>query len=111
MTDPRDTQAERTALAWQRTAIGVVGIAALLGHRAVTGGHPTLLLPAGACALLGVALLSGVGAVRDRQVRDAVARDEPLPTARIMQAATAVVVLVAVAAAVSIVAGRLAEAS
>jgi putative membrane protein len=108
VTGPRDTQAERTALAWQRTALGVVGVAALLGHRAVTGGHPALLLPAGACALLGVVLLSGVGAARDRQVNDAVARDEPLGSARPVQFGTLVVVLVAVAAAVSIVAGRLA---
>ena len=98
MTDPRDTQAERTALAWQRTA---------LGHRAITGGHPALLLPAGACALLGVVLFAGFGAVRDRQVREAVARDEPLPTGRLVRFATVVVVVVAVAAAVSVVAGRL----
>jgi putative membrane protein len=107
VTAARDTQAERTALAWQRTALGVIGVASLLGHRAVTGGHPTLLLPAGACALMGVVLLSGVGAVRDRQVRDAVARDEPVPTARLVQFATTVVVVVAVAAAVSVVVGRL----
>ena len=107
MTDPRDTQAERTALAWQRTALGVVGVAALMGHRAITGGHPALLLPAGACALLGVVLFAGFGAVRDRQVREAVARDEPLPTGRLVRFATVVVVVVAVAAAVSVVAGRL----
>jgi putative membrane protein len=107
VTVPGDTQAERTALAWQRTALGVVGVAVLLGHRAITGGHPALLLPAGACALLGVLLFSGVAAVRDRQVRAAVARDEPVPTGRPIRFATVVVVLVAVAAAVSIVAGRL----
>ncbi len=107
MTAPRDTQAERTALAWQRTALGVVGVAALLGHRAISGGHPALLLPAGACALLGVVLLSGIGAVRDRQVRTAVARDEPLSTRRLVLFATFVVVVVAVAAGVSVLVGRL----
>jgi putative membrane protein len=107
VTDPRETQAERTALAWQRTALGVVGIGILLGHRAVTGGHPSLLLPAGACALLGVALLSGIGAMRNRQIDDAVARDEPLQAGPLLWMATVVVVVVAVAAAVSIVAGRL----
>ena len=107
MNEPRDTQAERTALAWQRTALGVVGVAVLLGHRAVSGGHPALLLPAGACALLGVLLFSGVAVARDRQVRAAIARDEPLPTGREVLFATVVVVLVAVAAMVSIVAGRL----
>jgi putative membrane protein len=107
VTAPRDTQSERTALAWQRTALGVVGTAALLGHRAISGGHAALLLPAGACALLGVVLLSGIGAVRDRDVRAAVARDEPLGSGRLVLFATVVVVLVAVAAAVSVVAGRL----
>jgi putative membrane protein len=107
VTELRDTQAERTALAWQRTALGVVGTAALLGHRAIAGGHPALLLPAGACALLGVVLLSGIGAVRDREVRATVARDDPLVNGRLVLFATVVVVLVAVAAAVSIVAGRL----
>jgi putative membrane protein len=107
VTGPRDTQAERTALAWQRTALGVVGIGILLGHRGVTGGHPALLLPAGACALLGVALLSGIGAQRNRQIDDAVARDEPLYAERMLWLVTVVVVVVAVAAAVSIVAVRL----
>jgi putative membrane protein len=107
VTEPQDTQAERTALAWQRTALGVVGVAALLGHRAISGGHPALLLPAGACALLGVALLTGIGAMRDRQVHAAVAQDEPLSIGPLVLVATAVVVVVAVAAAVSIVAGRL----
>jgi putative membrane protein len=106
VTDPRETQAERTALAWQRTALGVVGIGILLGHRAVTGGNPALLLPAGACAVLGVVLLSGIGAVRNRQIDDAVARDEPLEAGGLLWFATVVVVVVAVAAAVSIVAGR-----
>ncbi|WP_369258476.1 hypothetical protein [Geodermatophilus amargosae] len=32
---PRETQPQRTAPAWQRTGLGVLGGAALLGHAAV----------------------------------------------------------------------------
>jgi putative membrane protein len=107
MSAPRETQPERTALAWQRTASGVVAVAGLMGHRAVVGGHPALLVPAGVCALLGVALLSGVGAARDRTVRDRAARKEPVAAGRAAALATAVVVGVALAAAASVLAGRL----
>jgi putative membrane protein len=107
MTAPHETQPERTALAWQRTALGVAAVGALIGHRGVVDGHPALLVPAGVCALLGVALVSGVGAVRDRRVRERVARDEPVADPRLALLATAVVVAVAVAAAASVLVGRL----
>jgi putative membrane protein len=105
---PGETQPERTALSWQRTALGVVAVAALMGHRAVVGRHPELLLLAGACALLGVGLVSGVGAVRDSRVRAATARDEPVAAPGLARLATAVVVLVALAAGASVVVGRIA---
>jgi putative membrane protein len=103
----RETQPERTALSWTRAALGVVAVAALIGHRAVVGGHPSLLVPAGVCALLGVALVSGVGAVRDRDVRDLTSRDEPVAAPRLAALATAVVVVVGVVAAVSVLVARL----
>jgi putative membrane protein len=104
---PPETQPERTALSWQRTGVGVVGVAGLMAHRAVVGGHPGLLVPAGLCALLGVALVSGVGVVRDRRVRERVARGEPVADARLAVAATVAVGLVALAAAVSVLVVRL----
>jgi putative membrane protein len=106
VTGPRETQPERTALSWTRTALGAVAVAALVGHRAVVGGHPALLVPAGVCALLGLALFSGVGAVRDGRVRQQISRDEPVADARLASLATAVVVVVGAVAALSIVVGR-----
>ena len=106
MTAPRETQPERTALSWTRTALGVVAVAALIGHRAVVGGHPMLLVPAGGCALLGVALVAGVGAGRDRRVRDRASRDEAVADPRLALLATAVVVVVGVVAAVSVLVVR-----
>ena len=106
MTGPRETQPERTALSWTRTALGAVAVAALVGHRAVVGGHPALLVPAGVCALLGLALVSGVGAVRDGRVRERTSQDEPVADARLAALATAAVVVVGAVAALSIVVGR-----
>jgi putative membrane protein len=106
VTRPRETQPERTALSWTRTALGAVAVAALIGHRAVVGGHPALLVPAGVCALLGLALVSGVGAVRDRRVRELVAQDEPVSGERLAALATAAVVVVGAVAALSVVVGR-----
>jgi putative membrane protein len=106
VTGPRETQPERTALSWTRTALGAVAVAALVGHRAVVGGHPALLVPAGVCALLGLALVSGVGAVRDGRVREQISRDEPVAAARLAALATAAVVVVGAVAALSIVVGR-----
>jgi putative membrane protein len=107
VTAPRETQPERTALSWTRTAAGVVAVAGLIGHRAVVGGHPLLLVPAGGCALIGVALASGVGVVRDRRVRDRAARDEPVTDGRLALLATAGVVVVGVVAALSVLVARL----
>jgi putative membrane protein len=107
VTAPRETQPERTALSWTRTALGVVAVAGLIGHRAVVGGHPGVLVPAGVCALLGVALAAGVGAVRDRRVRDLASRDEAVAAPRLAALATAVVVVVGAVAAVSVLVARL----
>jgi putative membrane protein len=92
---PRETQPERTALAWQRTGLGVLGVAVLLGHGAVQRSRPALLVVAGAVALLGLALLGGVGPLRYRRLRAAV----PGPVAAPRAAAAAAGVVVATAAA------------
>ncbi len=102
-----ETQPERTALSWTRTSLGVIAVAGLLGHRALVSGHPELVLLAGGCALLGVGLLSGVAASRDRTVRAAADRDLPVDAPVLAVAGTAVVVLVAVAAAIAVLAVRL----
>ena len=104
---PAETQPQRTALAWQRTALGVVAVAALMGHRAVVGRHPALLLLAGACALLGVVLVSAVAAVRQRTVHEAVSGGRPVVAPHLLRLATTVVVLVGLAAATSVVVGRI----
>jgi putative membrane protein len=106
VTVPRETQPERTALSWTRTALGVVAVAVLIGHRGVVGGHPALLIPAGICALLGIGLASGVGAVRDRRLRALTTQDRPVDDARLGLVATAVVVAVAGVAAASVLVGR-----
>jgi putative membrane protein len=107
VTTQRETQPERTALSWQRTALGAVAVGALIGHRGVVGGHPALLVPAGICALIGVAMLSGVGAVRDRRVWQRTHQDEPVADARLATLGTAAVVVVTLLAAVSVLVGRL----
>jgi putative membrane protein len=107
VTASRETQPERTALSWTRTALGVVAVAALIGHRAVVGGHPRVLVPAGVCALLGVALAGGVGAVRDRRVRDLAAQDEAVGAPGLALFATGVVVVVGAVAALAVLAARL----
>lgn len=102
-----ETQPERTALSWQRTALGVLAVAGLVGHRAVVNGHPELLVLAGGCALMGVALLSGVAASRDRKVRAAADRDAPVAAPGLAVVGTVVVVLVALCAAAAVLAFRL----
>ena len=104
---PAETQPERTAFAWQRTALGVVAVAALMGHRAVVGRSPGLLVLAGACALLGVALVSGVAAIRQRWVREALTDGRPVVAPHLVRLATAAVVAVGLAAAASVVVGRI----
>jgi hypothetical protein len=62
---PPGLQAERTELAWERTAFGTFGTAALLTTRVPTGGPPTDLLPAAAALLLAL-ILAAVGRWRRR---------------------------------------------
>ncbi|WP_347059305.1 DUF202 domain-containing protein [Blastococcus sp. HT6-30] len=99
---PVETQPERTALAWQRTGLGVLAVAALLGHRALEVGHPALLVVAGVAALLGLGVLGGLAPARYRQVQDRVAGGRAVTTSVPALAATGVVVLTALAAAVAV---------
>jgi putative membrane protein len=101
---PAETQPERTALAWQRTGLGVLAVGGLLGHSALSTRQPVLLAVAGATALLGLGILGGLAPVRYRQVRRRVAADAPVSAPRLLAAATAAVLLAGMAAAVAVLA-------
>ena len=106
MTGPVQTQPERTALAWQRTGLGVLAVAGLLGHRAVEDHRAVLLVLAGAAALLGLAVLGALAPARYRDVRASVAAAGGAAAPRPVALVTAVVLLVGVLAAVAVVLPR-----
>jgi putative membrane protein len=89
-----ETQPERTALAWQRTGLGVLAVSGLVGHGAAEHRSPALLVLAGVVALLGLGVLGGLGPLRYRRLR----RATPGPAPRSAAAATAVVCAAALAA-------------
>jgi putative membrane protein len=99
---PVETQPERTALAWQRTGLGVLAVAGLLGHRALEQERPVLLVLAGAAALLGLAVLGGLAPGRSRDIRARVAAGAGAAAPRPIARVTAAVLLVAVLAAVAV---------
>ncbi|MGY1723000.1 DUF202 domain-containing protein [Blastococcus sp. SYSU DS0533] len=103
MTGPVETQPERTVLAWQRTGLGLLAVAGLVGHRAVHLARPALLLLAGVAALLGLVVLGGLSPARYRQVRRRLAADEAVASPAVARAATATVALTALAAAAAVV--------
>jgi putative membrane protein len=59
----------RTGLAWQRTGLGLIAVAALLGGRAFNAGAPTLLVVAGAAAVIGAGVLGVMAPLRQRMLR------------------------------------------
>jgi putative membrane protein len=94
---PVETQPERTALAWQRTGLGVLAVGGLLGHRALEQESAVLVVVAAVVALLGLAVLGGLAPARYRQVRQ-----QAVAAPGMVAAATGTVVLVALAAAVAV---------
>jgi putative membrane protein len=104
VTTPAETQPERTALAWQRTGLGVMAVAGLLGHRALEQHSAVALVLAGLVALLGLGILGGLAPVRYRQVRTRAAGSVSAP--RLLTAVTAAVVLAALAAVVAVLTPR-----
>lgn len=106
MTAPVETQPERTALAWQRTGLGVLVVAGLLGHRAIEDERPLLLVLAGASALLGLAVLGALAPARYRGVRRQVADGTAAAAPRQVAWVTAIVLTVGIAAAVAVVIPR-----
>lgn len=106
MTAPPGVPEERTALAWQRSGLGMLGVAALVGHSAVRHGEPALIALAGFAALLGLGVLGGLAPVRYRQVRRRLAADEYTGEPLMITAMTVAVGLVGVAAVVAILLAR-----
>jgi putative membrane protein len=106
VTPRAETQPERTALAWQRTGLGVLAVAGLLGHRAVEEERPVLLVLAGAAALLGLAVLGALAPVRYRDVRRRVAVGTGAAAPRLVATVAAIVLLVGAVAAVSVLTPR-----
>ena len=100
---PAETQPERTALAWQRTGLGIVAVGGLVAHGAVEREDPVLLVAAGAAALLGLAVLGGLAPLRYRQVRRRVTEDDAMAAPALLTAATVAVVVVSLIAAVAVV--------
>ena len=109
MSRPRsagETQPARTALAWQRTGLGLLVVAGLLLRAAAVDGDPLSVLPAGVVAVAGVSVL-GVLAPRRRRASQLAAdagscTQAPRPAAY----ATGLVVLAAVCGLVAEVLAR-----
>jgi putative membrane protein len=97
------TQPERTALAWQRTGLGVLAVAGLLAHAALSAGRVALVVLAAVVALLGLAALGALGPLRYRQVRRAMAADAGASAPRPVAVVTGAVLLTGVAALTAVV--------
>lgn len=96
---PVETQPERTALAWQRTGLGVLAVGGLLAHRALEQHSVVAVVMATVVALFGLGVLGGLAPVRYRQVQRKATRTAAPP---MVAAVTAGVALVALAAAVAV---------
>jgi putative membrane protein len=97
------TPVERTDLAWQRTGLGILAVAGLLGHRALTSGSAALLVAAGSAGLLGAGVLGVLTPIRYRRLQRRSAAGEGVAAPGAVLAVTTAVVLVAVAAAAGVV--------
>ena len=106
MTAPPGVPDDRTALAWQRTGLGVMAVAGLLGHRAVETEQPVQLAVAGVVALLSLAVLGWLAPVRYRRVRSGLAGNAFRAARRTAAGATAVVVVTGLAALVAVLTPR-----
>lgn len=102
MTDPVETQPERTALAWQRTGLGVLAVAGLIAHGAVREDRPSALVAAGIVAVLGLGVLGGLGPLRYRRL----VAGSPTAVPALVRAVTGATVLVTVLAAVVVLMQR-----
>ena len=92
---PGETQPARTTLAWQRTGLGLLVVAALLTRAAAVAGDPLLVLPAGVVAIAGVAVLGVLTPRRSRATRRAAEGGAGGPAPGAAAACTGLVVLAA----------------
>jgi putative membrane protein len=95
---PDTTPGERTDLAWQRTGLGLLSVAGLLGYRAFHTGTTALVVVAGVAALLGVGVLGVLAPARYRLLQRHRAAGVGVAAPVALAAVTAAVVLVAVSA-------------
>lgn len=95
-------QAERTAMAWQRTALGVAGVSALLLHH--TGGRTVAAAPPVLGLLTALALLLATERRYVRTVRR-IESGEPATSRTLVRLVSAVAVLMAVSAVAIVVLG------
>lgn len=100
--EPPGVPAERTDLAWQRTGLGILAVAGLIGHRALAAERPALLVAAGIAALLGLGILGGLAPARSRFVRRRQAQEADVAVRRSVAAVTAAVVAICLVAAVAV---------
>ena len=106
MTSPVETQPERTALAWQRTGLGIMAVAGLLAHRALESEQPVHLAVAGVTAVFGLSLLGGLAPIRYRQVRRGLPSGTVAPPRKVAFAVTLAVVATGLAALLAILTPR-----
>ena len=97
-----ETQPERTALAWQRTGLGVLAVGGLVVHGALKATSPLLLVAAGATALLGLTVLGALAPVRYRRLQQPGEGPDGTAVPGLLRAATAIVVLTGAAALVAV---------
>jgi putative membrane protein len=102
VTRPVETQPERTALAWQRTGLGVLAVAGLLAHGAVRQSEPVALVAAGVAGLMGLVVLGALAPIRYRQVRRSLRAGTVPSAAGMVAAATGAVAMVAAGAALTV---------
>ena len=94
----------RTGLAWQRTGLGLIAIAALIGARAFNTGEAPLLLIAGAAALIGAGIMGVLAPLRQRLLRRRMAADDHVAAPGAVAFITVAVVVLAVLAGVAVIA-------
>jgi uncharacterized membrane protein YidH (DUF202 family) len=95
---PVETQPARTALAWQRTGLGVLGVAALLARGAVVQAELLLVVPTAVVALAGLVVLGWSGPRRLRRTEAAVRAGADVRAPGTAALTTGLVVLTAVCA-------------
>jgi putative membrane protein len=89
-----ETQPERTAQSWQRTGLGMLAVAGLLGHGSVRSDRPVLLALAGGVALIGLFVLGGLAPARRRRLHRVADADADAAAPRSMALVTGAVVLI-----------------